>query len=123
MTLENLTEYVQEHAPPDFADPTNWPLLALALVYFFMLAGVREKPRVVWLLPLFWLFEACGESRAARWRELSPGSSHRVKSLAGGLHPLAELCGSNPPKVQLIEFAGRNHKNANRTYSSNTGPV
>jgi hypothetical protein len=65
MSLGDLSQYVEEHAPPSFSDPGTWPVLAVAGVYLFLLAGVRERPRVTWLLPLFWLFQASARVRHA----------------------------------------------------------
>lgn len=51
-----LPQIIQEHAPPDFATPVGWSILAFAAVYLFVLFGVfPQKPRVTWLLPLVWL--------------------------------------------------------------------
>lgn len=63
MSLGDLSQYVEEHAAPDPADPSTWPVIALAVGYLVLLAGVRERPRVAWLVPLFWLVQAAGRVR------------------------------------------------------------
>jgi hypothetical protein len=59
MHAPRLPEIIREHARTDPADPTAWPVFALAAVYLFALAGTRPRDwRVSWFLPLFWLFQA-----------------------------------------------------------------
>ena len=54
-----LPRIIQEHAPLNWRAPDGWMLLMLALIYVGALASVRPRwPRVTWLLPLFWLYEA-----------------------------------------------------------------
>ena len=66
MHAPRLPEVVKEHARTDFADPTTWPLVGLAGVYLFVLAGARPRDwRVSWFLPLFWLLQAYGRVRHA----------------------------------------------------------
>jgi hypothetical protein len=65
MSLGDLSQYVEEHAPPRFSDPGVWPVVAVAGVYVFLLAGVRERPRVTWLLPLIWMLQAADRVRHA----------------------------------------------------------
>src|SRR5947208_8904717 len=49
-------EIIAEHARLNFADPKSWSLLALAAVYLTRLAAtLPRRPKVAWLLPLFWL--------------------------------------------------------------------
>jgi len=58
--MPRLPEIILEHARLDVADPRAWPLLALAALYVVLLAGTfPNRPRVGWLLPLFWLIQAC----------------------------------------------------------------
>jgi hypothetical protein len=59
----DLAAYVEEHAPLNPAEPKDWPVVASAGLYLFVLAGVRERPRVTWLLPLFWLTQALAHVR------------------------------------------------------------
>jgi hypothetical protein len=57
--MSRLPEIIAEHARLDFTDPKAWPLLALAIVYLTLLAGVLpRRPKMVWLIPLFWLAQA-----------------------------------------------------------------
>lgn len=59
MNMPHLPELIVEHSRFDFTDPKGWTTLALAAVYLVMLAGVLPaRPRVAWLLPLFWLVQA-----------------------------------------------------------------
>jgi hypothetical protein len=56
MGAPELRDIIVEHRPLDVTAPYAWPVLALALVYLFVLAGVRRGAvRVAWLLPLVWL--------------------------------------------------------------------
>ncbi len=66
MHAPRLPEIIREHARTDPADPTAWPVFALAAVYLFALAGARPRNwRVSWFLPLFWLFQAYARVRHA----------------------------------------------------------
>jgi hypothetical protein len=57
--MTRLPEIIAEHARLDVTDSKAWPLLAFAAVYLVLLAGVLpNRPRVVWLIPLFWLVQA-----------------------------------------------------------------
>jgi hypothetical protein len=53
-----LTYLIEEHKRLDPTDPVAWPLFAFAAIYLFVLAGVRERPRIAWLLPLLWLAQS-----------------------------------------------------------------
>jgi len=58
--MPRLPEIIAEHARLDFADPHAWPMLAFGALYLAALAGVpRGELRVAWLIPLFWLVQAC----------------------------------------------------------------
>jgi hypothetical protein len=59
--MPELPRIIQEHAPLEWGDPANWPFVLCGIVYLFALAGLREKPRVTWLVPLIWF--ALGISR------------------------------------------------------------
>lgn len=57
--MAKLPEIIAEHARLNVADPKAWPLLALAAVYLTLLvAALPRRPKVAWLLPLFWLVQA-----------------------------------------------------------------
>jgi hypothetical protein len=57
--MAKLPDVIAEHARLDFADPKAWPVFALAAVYLTLLAAtLPRRPRVAWLLPLFWLVQA-----------------------------------------------------------------
>lgn len=57
--MSRLPEIIAEHARLDVTDPKAWPLLAFAAVYLVLLAGVPpNRPKVAWLVPLFWLAQA-----------------------------------------------------------------
>lgn len=56
MDAGELREIIAEHRPLDVTAPYAWPVLALALLYLFVLYGVKRSAiRVSWLLPLVWL--------------------------------------------------------------------
>lgn len=65
MGMSELPSIIQEHMPVNPAEPSSWPFFALGGVYLFLLAGLREKPRVTWLLPLVWLVLGCERVRHA----------------------------------------------------------
>ena len=53
-----VARLIEEHAPLDARSPDGLLILFFALVYLGILASVRPwRPRVTWLLPLFWLYE------------------------------------------------------------------
>jgi hypothetical protein len=55
MGAPELREIIKEHRPLDVAEPSAWPVLALAIVYLFVLYGTkRSAVRVSWLLPVVW---------------------------------------------------------------------
>jgi hypothetical protein len=61
-----LPRIIDEHAPLDLRNPAGWMILALALTYAGAIASVRPwKPRVTWLLPLFWFYETLTRVRHA----------------------------------------------------------
>jgi hypothetical protein len=53
-----LSDLIEEHKRLDPSDSNSWPLFAFAALYLFVLAGLRERPRIGWLLPLMWLLQA-----------------------------------------------------------------
>lgn len=56
MSGSKIAEHIEEHQPLNPAEPGTWGALLLAGLYIVTLAGtVPSRPRVVWLLPLFWL--------------------------------------------------------------------
>jgi len=55
MSMDELPRLIQEHAPLNLREPSSWPVLALAVVYLGLLAGLRVQPQVTWLLPIVWL--------------------------------------------------------------------
>ncbi|QJX00752.1 hypothetical protein [Frigoriglobus tundricola] len=56
MGAPELRDIISEHRPLDVTAPYAWPVLALAGVYLFVLAGVKPRAvRATWLLPLVWL--------------------------------------------------------------------
>jgi hypothetical protein len=61
-----LREIIAEHRPLDITAPYAWPVLALALVYLFVLYGVKRSAlRVTWLLPIVWFLLTCSRCRHA----------------------------------------------------------
>ena len=66
MNAPRLPEIIREHARLSITDPTAWPLIGLAAVYLFVLAGVKPRDwRVTWLIPLFWMLQAYARVRHA----------------------------------------------------------
>ncbi len=64
MDAPELREIIAEHRPLDMTAPYAWPVLALAVLYLFVLYGVkRSAVRVSWLLPLVWLLLAFSRCR------------------------------------------------------------
>lgn len=59
LTSEDVAEVIKEHAPLDPFELTGLSVLLLAALYFVILLNVRVWPRVTWLLPFLWLYEAC----------------------------------------------------------------
>ena len=53
-----LTHLIDEHKRLDPADPIAWPVFACAALYLFVLGGLRERPKIVWLLPILWLVQS-----------------------------------------------------------------
>jgi hypothetical protein len=61
-----LRQIIQEHRPLDVTEPYAWPVLGMAALFLFVLAGVpRSEWRASWLLPLFWLVQSFGRCRHA----------------------------------------------------------
>lgn len=63
MGASELRGIIAEHAPLDVRTAPAWPVLALAVLYLFVLYGVKRSAiRASWLLPLVWLvlaFDRC----------------------------------------------------------------
>ena len=54
-----VARLIEEHAPLVFRSPTGFLILFLGLIYAAALASVRPwRPRVTWLIPLFWFSQA-----------------------------------------------------------------
>jgi hypothetical protein len=50
-----VARLIEEHARLDPRSPEAWLILSFALIYLGVLASLRPwRPRVMWLLPLFW---------------------------------------------------------------------
>jgi hypothetical protein len=61
-----LKQIIQEHRPLDVAESYAWPVLGLAALYLFVLAGVPWRQwRITWLLPGVWLVLAFDRCRHA----------------------------------------------------------
>jgi hypothetical protein len=53
-----VARLIQEHAPLNPREPGGWLVILLGLVYIGTLASIRPwRPRVTWLIPLFWLWQ------------------------------------------------------------------
>ena len=61
-----LRDIITEHRPLDLEKSYAWPVLALALVYLFVLFGVKRRGvRVSWLLPIVWFVLTVSRCRHA----------------------------------------------------------
>jgi hypothetical protein len=59
MGSQVVSRTVQEHAPLDFRSPDGLTVILLGLAWAATLGSVRPwRPRVTWLIPLFWLAQA-----------------------------------------------------------------
>ncbi len=59
-----VARLIQEHAPLDPWGLGGWLVLLIGLIYAATLASVRPwRPRVTWLLPVFWLCQALTRAR------------------------------------------------------------
>lgn len=66
MAMPQLPDIIQEHSRTDFSEPSTWPVIALAGIYLFALAGTKPRDwRVTWFLPLVWLIQAYARVRHA----------------------------------------------------------
>lgn len=65
MRMSELPRIIKEHAAVDPADPSSWAFFALGAFSAVALAGIREKPRVTWLLPVVWFVLGCERVRHA----------------------------------------------------------
>lgn len=66
MTEPALKTIIQEHRPVDVWEPYAWPILAFAVVFGFVLAGVsRRELRTTWIVPVVWLVMAFDRIRHA----------------------------------------------------------
>lgn len=66
MGMPHLSEIIQEHARLDPTQPEGVVVALLGVLYLAILAGVDLRDwRVTWLLPLLWLYLACGRVRHA----------------------------------------------------------
>jgi hypothetical protein len=55
MGAPELREIIVEHRPLDVTQAYAWPILGLAVLYLFVLVGVKRRDiRASWLLPLVW---------------------------------------------------------------------
>lgn len=61
-----LPQIIAEHAPLRLQDPSAWPIILFTGLYLFVLAGtIGKPPRITWLIPLFWMFQAYARVRHA----------------------------------------------------------
>src|SRR5262249_43043234 len=61
-----LPQIIQEHAPLNPLRSDGLNVLVFALLYLVVLAGIHpQQARVVWFLPLPWLWQACAHIRHA----------------------------------------------------------
>ena len=66
MSSPVVSRLIDEHAPLDPSSPDGSMILLLGLVYLGTLASIRPwRPRVTWLLPLFWFCQTLARVRHA----------------------------------------------------------
>jgi len=63
MGASELRHVIKEHATIDLSEPTAWIYVCFGLFYIVMLAGVRGRMRVMWLMPLLWFAMGCDRVR------------------------------------------------------------
>ncbi len=62
----DLGAIIQEHGPLRWQEPTGWAMIAVAAVYLLTLAGILpDWPRMTWIVPLLWLWQAYEHNRHA----------------------------------------------------------
>lgn len=106
------------HRALDYSIISNWVIAEHKSQGAFQMEFGRRTHECLWL------FAACGESGAVRWRKFigsfEPGREHDGR-YSGRVHE-SSMAGK-PREAQLIESARRNHDNANSTYGGHTRPV
>lgn len=65
LDADALGKIIQEHAPLNPAKLDGLAVLVLAGVYAAVLLNLKRWPRVTWLLPVLWLYQACLHIRHA----------------------------------------------------------
>jgi hypothetical protein len=66
MDAPELRAIIAEHHPLELDRPYAWPVVGLALVYLFVLAGVKRATiRASWLLPVVWFLLTVSRCRHA----------------------------------------------------------
>lgn len=63
LDMPELKSIISEHRPIDPGEPSAWAFFLLFAAYLVALAGLREKPRMTWLLPLVWFALGCDRVR------------------------------------------------------------
>jgi hypothetical protein len=58
MSGPKVPALIEEHKRLDPTEFTAWPLFAYSMVFLFVLVGLRERPRISWLIPLLWLAQS-----------------------------------------------------------------
>ena len=59
-----VARLIEEHGPLEIRGQAGWLVVFLGLMYSGTLASVRPwRPRVTWLIPSFWLFQAVMRTR------------------------------------------------------------
>lgn len=63
----DLPKIIVEHAPLDPFSAVGITVIGEAVLYFFILIGTfpKHRPRVMWLIPLVWLYLGCSRIRHA----------------------------------------------------------
>ena len=63
MQMPEVRQIVVEHTPIDASKPENGPFLVLGFFYLILLAGLRQRPRATWLIPIVWFVMGCDRVR------------------------------------------------------------
>ncbi len=58
MSGPKLSRLIEEHRPLELADVSSWPLLVFGMLYLWLFAGLKDFPRVTWLIPLMWFAQS-----------------------------------------------------------------
>lgn len=121
-----LPTIIEEHAPLQWRDPRNLPIILFAVVYLGTMAAVPlRRQRLCWLIPLAWLFLAISKirhaplfaisavftlaemlpaSRLIQWLDSPDGVFFVPKDQQTGERPLSRLAIFLPAALVIVAF-------------------